>query len=329
MQSPESFKDLLFSVHPGNFEKMALSLFRYQAKENSVYRTYLEHLNVNPKDIDAIDQIPFLPVELFRNHKVMTGHQPVAKIFRSSGTTGSIASQHYVADIQLYEKSLLHCFRQFYGDPAEYIFLALLPSYLERAQSSLVYMAQVLIRESNHSSSGFFKDDLPKLLALIEQERNAPRKIFLLGVSFALLDLAQQYKPQLGRAIVMETGGMKGRREELIREELHHELKMGFGIETIHSEYGMTELLSQAYSAGNGSFRCPPWMSVLIRDISDPFAFLPQGDSGAINIIDFANLYSCSFIATSDIGRCHAHGSFEVLGRLDHSEIRGCSLLMP
>lgn len=307
-----------------------MDVFRYQATENEVYRQYIEALKVNIDKITQLEQIPFLPIEFFKTHEIITNCKlqiADCKIFTSSGTTGSIQSKHYVSDISVYEKSYRKGFEHFYGNTEEYCILALLPSYLEREGSSLIYMMDDLIKKSKHPESGFYLNNYDELLLKLKQLQG--QKILLVGVTYALLDLVEllgegDYK----NLIVMETGGMKGKREELVREELHERLCKGFGVDVIHSEYGMTELLSQAYSKGNGVFDCPPWMRILIRDTNDPFTSLPHNKTGGINVIDLANINSCSFIATQDLGRSVSDTSFEVLGRFDNSDIRGCNLLV-
>lgn len=325
----KSLKSRIFKISDAEeFNSLTLDIFRYQAASNKTYRKYLGQLGVNPYIIKSLKEIPFLPIEFFKNHKIVTGEENTRIIFESSGTTEGDKSRHYVTDPQLYINSLTKCFRLFYGDPEDYSMLALLPSYLERSESSLVFMARHLIKLTGHPDSGFYLhnlDDLTEKLVQLEQNK---QKTILLGVSFALLDLADKYPSPLKHTIIIETGGMKGRREEITREELHNILKKAFGVKKIHSEYGMTELLSQAWSEKDGIFNPPPWMKVIIRDAYDPFSYVPEGKSGGINIIDQANIYSCSFIATQDIGKSYPDGSFEVLGRFDNSDIRGCNLMV-
>jgi phenylacetate-coenzyme A ligase PaaK-like adenylate-forming protein len=312
-----------------DFLGIALKVFNYQYDNNCIYRQFVQSLGKDVSLIDSVEKIPFLPVEFFRNHRILTGDRKVEIVFESSGTTGTIPGKHYVSDVSLYEESFLRCFRYFYGDPEEYMFAALLPSYTERSGSSLVYMADRLIKKSGYPGSGFYKENTCELLSAIEKAKDDKRKILLLGVSFALLDLAENRPPDLSGVIVMETGGMKGRRKELIRSELHSILKDKLNIPEVHSEYGMTELLSQAYSKGDGLFHCPPWMKILLRDPQDPLTvFTEPAGTGGINIIDLANINSCSFIATGDLGKSHEDGSFEVIGRFDNSDIRGCNLLV-
>jgi phenylacetate-coenzyme A ligase PaaK-like adenylate-forming protein len=314
-----------------HFISLALGVFHWQSQNNPVYHSYLELLGKDPHAITGLHDIPFLPVSFFKFHEVITpdekNKQEESLVFTSSGTTGSPVSRHIVTDAGLYRQSLLNGFRHFYGPPRDYCFVALLPSTLERKDSSLVFMVQELIRNGNHPQSGFFlhhHEDLAKILETVEKQK---QKTILLGVSYALLDFAERYPMKLKHTLVMETGGMKGRRKEITRQELHTLLKRAFVVSHIHSEYGMTELLSQAYSKGDGIFECPPWMKVLIRDRYDPFWPVPMGQAGGINIIDLANINSCSFIETEDLGRILPSGNFEVLGRLEQSEIRGCNLM--
>ncbi len=311
-----------------DFETLALEVFRYQAKNNETYSKYLNHLGIIPGSIYKLDRIPFLPIEFFKTRKIITGKDVPGKIFTSSGTTGAGTSKHYVTDISLYQESFTRTFQYFYGNPEQYCILALLPSYLEREGSSLIYMMDYLIKKSNNPESGFYLDKLDDLAEKIVRLREQNQKILLFGVSFALLNLAEKYKPDLSGQIVMETGGMKGRREEIIREELHKVLCKAFNTKLIHSEYGMTELLSQAYSKGDRIFHTPPWMKILIRDGYDPFSYVKKGRSGGINVIDLANYNSCSFIETSDLGLLLPDGGFEVSGRFDSSDIRGCNLMV-
>lgn len=325
-----SFTDKIFQLRSSReFNGLSLELFHYQLKENAIYAEYVSHLGIDAGSIGQSEQIPFLPIEFYKSHKVISGSFEEEVIFSSSGTSGMRSSKHYVYDLSLYRNSFMNGFHKFYGDPAGYCILGLLPSYLERGGSSLVYMVKELMEAGTHSESGFFLDEHQLLANNLRSLSTSNDPAILIGVSFALLDFAEQFGFPLGEnIIIMETGGMKGRREEITREELHRRLCDAFQLKAIHSEYGMTELLSQAYSVGNGRFHTPPWMKVLIRDILDPFSILPDGQAGAINIIDLANVHSCAFIETQDIGRLHPDGSFEVLGRTDASDIRGCSLLI-
>jgi phenylacetate-coenzyme A ligase PaaK-like adenylate-forming protein len=310
------------------FQAVALEIFQYQSQNVPVYRDFIAHLKINPSEITDYHKIPFLPVEIFKSQKIIAHNKEAEIIFESSSTSGSVPSRHYVADLNIYEESFLKGFRNFYNEPPGLCILALLPSYLERTGSSLVYMADKLIKLSGHSESGFYLTEHEKLITVLRKLKKAGQPTLLLGVSYALLELAEKFEEDLGGTIIMETGGMKGRRKEIVREDLHSFLKKRFNIGQIHSEYGMTELLSQAYSMGDGIFQTPPWMRVLIRDSYDPFHFIEDGNTGSINIIDLANIYSCSFIATSDLGKLHEDGSFEVLGRIDNSDIRGCNLMI-
>ncbi len=311
-----------------DFEKKALEIFRFQAKNNPVYKEFLGHLKIDSSKVDSVKDIPFLPIQFFKNHRVVSAPPPYELKFKSSGTTGYNRSIHYVKSADLYKKSFIQGFKYFFGDISSYTILALLPSYIEQGESSLVYMSNELIKLSQQEKSGFFLHnyaDLSHKLCALEKQN---KKTILLGVSYALLDFIEEYPMKLENTIVMETGGMKGRKKEMLREELHEHLKKGFGIENIYSEYGMTELLSQSYSRGQGLFESPPWKKIIIRDTEDPFTFLPFGKTGGINIIDLANIYSCSFISTQDLGKIYSDGKFEILGRFDHSDVRGCNLLI-
>lgn len=333
------WKDKVLAVNGSTFEQLALDLFRFQYENNAVYMQYTNALQIDPETVQAIEQIPFLPIRFFKSHRIETTFFEPATVFESSGTTGSNNSRHFVKDTQLYKEAFTKGFELFYGPVKDWCILGLLPSYLERENSSLVFMVNELIRLSGHPDSGFYLDDYDKLGSLINELEDRGQKTLLVGVTFALLDFASIYfSGRNGKSLkftaVMETGGMKGRRKEMVRQEVHAVLKKAFDLPTIHSEYGMTELLSQAYSSGEGVFRCPPWMKVLIREEDDPFEIrTPQFQnaasvSGAINVIDLANIYSCSFIATDDAGKLFPDGSFEVLGRIDNSDIRGCSLMV-
>lgn len=318
--------DILNIGDDAAFERMALQLFRFQAEHCKPYAEYLRLAGYNANDIQRINQlqkVPFLPIGVFKWRTVYCGDAEPEIVFTSSATTGMTPSRHPMARLDDYEKTFTAAFRAFYGDPAQYGIFALLPSYLERQGSSLVYMADRLIARSG--AGGFYLDDYGKLIADMER---CPKPKILLGVTYALLDLAERHAPQLRDTIVMETGGMKGRREEISKGELHRLLCNAFGVSEIHSEYGMAELTSQAYSAGGGVFRSPAWMRVFTRDINDPFDLLPAGSRGGINIIDLANISSCAFIETQDAGRTLPDGSFTVEGRIDRSEIRGCNLLV-
>jgi hypothetical protein len=323
----------IFNITEQQFEGEALRIFRYQHAHNAVYRAYCDAIGVPPDQVTALAKIPYLPIRFFKTHVVKTTEFEPQAVFESSGTTGMQPSRHYIKDISLYEESFTRCFELFYGPVTNYSIFGLLPSYLERSGSSLVYMADRLMKASGNGHSRFYLHNVEEMtgwLHLREQILDLPghgaEKNLLLGVTFALLDLAEKMPLRLKHTIVMDTGGMKGRRREMIREELHQFLCERLGVAAIHSEYGMTELLSQAYSKGGGLYRCPPWMKVKLRDDEDPFWIRNEG-AGIINVIDLANIYSCAFIATDDAGRLQADGSFEVLGRVDGSDLRGCSLL--
>lgn len=312
---------------PESFEKVALEVFRFQYHQVKVYQDYCTLLNVSPNKVVRSEDIPFLPIAFFKSHKVLAEGKHPEAIFTSSGTSGSTTSKHYVADLNIYRKSFLSSFQHVYGSIENWTILALLPSYMEREGSSLIVMVSELIERSSHAESGFYLTDFKGLAKKIVQLEAIGKKTLLIGVSYALLDFIESENIRLQHTVVMETGGMKGRRKELIKEALHLQLKEGFGINQIHSEYGMTELLSQAYSVGDGIFYCPPWMKIQTRDTEDPFTYI-SGKTGGINVIDLANLYSCSFIATQDLGRLYADGGFEVVGRFDHSDVRGCNLMV-
>lgn len=323
-----NLKDEIFSITTEQeFERLSLKIFNYQYLNNATYNEFCNHLNIDPVMVKSIDQIPFLPIEFFKSHSVKTGSFKEEQVFLSSGTTGMNQSKHFVKDVSLYELSYINAFRQFYGNVEDYCVLGLLPSYLEREGSSLIYMVDDLIRKSKNSESGFFLDNHKELIGILEKNIKNKQKTILFGVSFALLDLAEAHQIDLSNVVIMETGGMKGRRKELTRDELHGIYKESFNVSSIHSEYGMTELLSQAYSKGNGVFKTPNWMKILIRDVNDPFHFLGNNKTGGINVIDLANVNSCSFIATQDLGKSTKEG-FEVLGRFDNSDLRGCNLLI-
>ena len=307
---------------------MTLKVFRFQYDHNVVYQEFCQFLKKDKTNVKAIADIPFLPIQFFKSHQVLSSQSPIEITFSSSGTTGMINSHHYVTDLAYYEQSFQTTFAQFYGSTENYVILALLPSYLEREGSSLIYMVDDLIKNSNHPDSGFYLNNYDELIEKLEILDNSGQNVLLLGVTYALLDLIELKKFQLKNTIIMETGGMKGKRKEMIREELHALLSEGFGVSNIHSEYGMTELLSQAYSFGEGIFECPPWMNILIRDTEDALTYLPDGKTGGINVIDLANVNSCSFIATQDLGKKNPNHSFEVLGRFDASDIRGCNLMV-
>lgn len=324
----ESFADRIFAEKGGLPENLALELFRFQYATNALYRAYVDALKVDPASVQSISRIPFLPIQFFKTQRVVSGEFEPAVIFESSGTTTTVNSRHLVKDTGIYTRSFMEAFRLFYGDVKDFVVLGLLPSYLERQSSSLVYMVQEMIHRSGRPESGFYLYEHEKLAATLQELEARRQPVLLIGVTFALLDFAEKFPMQLQHTIVMETGGMKGRREEWTREELHAFLCERLGVPAIHAEYGMTELLSQAYSKGKGIFYCPPWMKVLVRDENDPFQFYSENAAGVINVIDLANIHSCAFIATDDIGRIHADGGFEVMGRLDNSALRGCSLMV-
>ena len=323
-----SDQDIFTISSQKQFEKIALKVFRFQYENNLVYQEFCDFLKIDKQSVKTLQQIPFLPIQFFKNHKVVSNTNEIQKIFTSSGTTGMITSKHLVTDVSLYEQSYRNAFSEFYGNIEDYAILALLPSYLERSSSSLIYMVKDLIELSNNEHSGFYLHNYDELIAKLIELDNAGQNILLIGVTYALLDLIEKQKFQLKNTIIMETGGMKGKRKELIREELQEILCDGFGVSSIHSEYGMTELLSQAYSLGNGIFECPAWMQILIRDTEDALTYVNNGKTGGINVIDLANINSCSFIATQDLGKKYPNNSFEVLGRFDNSDIRGCNLMV-
>ena len=303
-------------------------MFRLQHEHNKVYREFCDHLNVAVTDVKSLKQIPFLPIQFFKTHDIVSNHNPIQQTFTSSGTTGTINSRHLVTDVTLYEESYRKAFTEFYGNIENYVVLALLPSYLERTGSSLIYMVEDLIQMTNNPDSGFYLNNHDELIEKLITLDQAGQNVILIGVTYALLDLIEKQCFQLQNTIIMETGGMKGKRREMIREELHARLCEGFGVTSIHSEYGMTELLSQAYSLGDGVFECPNWMNILVRDTEDALTYIDNGKTGGINVIDLANLHSCSFIATQDLGKKNPNNSFEVLGRFDNSDIRGCNLMV-
>ena len=323
-----STHDIFTSSNQKQFDKMALKVFRFQYENNLVYREFCDFLKTDVQKVKTIHHIPFLPIEFFKSHSVVSNSNPIQTTFTSSGTTGMVTSKHLVTDVSIYEESYRKGFSQFYGNIEDYVVLALLPSYLEREGSSLIHMVDDLIQLSNHPESGFYLHNYDELIEKIIQLDQSGQNIILIGVTYALLDLVEKRSFQLENTIIMETGGMKGKRKEMIREELHYQLCQGFGVKTIHSEYGMTELLSQAYSLGNGVFECPSWMQILVRDTEDALTYVREGKTGGINVIDLANINSCSFIATQDLGKIYPNGSFEVLGRFDHSDIRGCNLMV-
>ncbi len=321
--------DAIFNINTSEeFNAMALKIFKHQFENNSVYRSFCDLLYKHPSDVNTISEIPFLPIQFFKSHDVLSSDSGIEETFTSSGTTGQTPSKHLVTNLNIYEQSFKKGFHHFYGNIEDYVVLALLPSYLERDGSSLIYMVNDLIINSNHPESGFYLNNLETLKNTLLNLETQNQKVLLIGVSFALLNFVETYQINLSNTIIMETGGMKGKRKELIREELHQHLKKGFGVELVHSEYGMTELLSQGYSHGNSSFKTPPWMKILTRDTEDALSIQNYGKTGGINIIDLANVNSCSFIATQDLGRVYSDATFEILGRFDNSDIRGCNLML-
>ena len=319
----------IWSINSDNdFNLTALKVFYFQYENNIVYREWVDSLNIEISKIQYYTEIPFLPISLFKTHKIKSFSNNEEIVFSSSGTTGMTTSKHYVKDLNIYKDSYRKGFEYFYGNIEDYTILALLPSYIEREGSSLIYMAEDLISLSKNEKSGFYLYNYNELYTVLNELKNSKKKVILLGVSFALLEFAESFKIEFPELIVMETGGMKGKRKELLREELHSILCSSFGVNKIHSEYGMTELLSQAYSKGNSVFNAPPWMKILIRDTNDPLSLQSNNKSGGINVIDLSNIYSCSFIATQDLGNIAADNSFEILGRFDNTDIRGCNLLV-
>lgn len=324
-----NFAENIFLIkNESEFDETALALFHYQAEKVDVYAEFLKALIINHKTINRIEHIPFLPIDFFKTHQVISKEKNAEITFSSSGTTGAITSYHPIANVDIYKESFRKCFKSFYGDVSKYCILALLPSYLEREGSSLVYMADDLIKQSKHPLSGFYLNNYAALSEKLNLLRDKNQATILLGVTYALLDMAEQFPIQFPQLIIMETGGMKGKRKEMVRDEFHRILCKAFEVSNIHSEYGMTELLSQTYSKGRGIYQTPPWMKILIRDMNDPKNYLPSNSTGGINVIDLANIYSCSFIATQDLGKLHKDGSFEVLGRFDNSDLRGCNLMV-
>ncbi|MEC8211886.1 MAG: acyl transferase [Bacteroidota bacterium] len=308
------------------FDLQAIQLYEKQFSNNLIYRSFCDLVHKHPSDCGSAIEIPFLPISFFKTHKVLTGNPECSHIFESSGTAGKTSS-HHVADIEVYEQSFFNCFELFYGHPNQFAVIGLLPGYLEKPNSSLIYMMQKLIEISDCVDSGFYLDNYQKLHDVLKLREQANQKTFLLGVSFALLDFAEQFPCSLQHTILVETGGMKGRRKELVREELHAQLKQYLDVGDIQSEYGMTELLSQAYAKDNGRFRCPPWMKVLVRNPNNPLDIQAYG-TGCLNIIDLANKNSCAFIGTDDLGRVYSDRTFEVIGRVDSSDVRGCNLMV-
>jgi hypothetical protein len=322
------FINNIFNSNLKNFDELTLQAFAYQFDNNKLYNQYCKHNKIEDKQsILNITQIPFLPIQFFKSKKIVSGAANEEIIFTSSSTSGQGESKHFITDLSIYQQSFFTAFESFYGPIKDYCFLALLPSYLERKGSSLILMCDELIKASEHPLSNFYLHNHAELLEVLNELNNKKQKTILLGATFGLLDFAEKFQINFPELIVIETGGMKGRKKEMIRSEIHEILQNGFGVNKIHSEYGMTELLSQAYSYGDGLFECPPWMKVKISDNTDPFSFVNENKSGVINVIDLANINSCCFIQTQDIGKINNTNQFEVLGRLDYSEVRGCSLL--
>ena len=319
----------IFSIQSEeDFQNVALEVFRYQAQENEVYKNFLKFLKIDYSTVKHTNQIPFLPIQFFKKFELISGNREVEKVFTSSGTTGMSTSKHLVTDLALYHYSLEKCFEQFYGPLSDYTIFALLPSYLERTGSSLIDMVEYWIEKSGSDKSGFYLYNHDELYENLIAHEKTGEKAILIGVSFALVDFVENYKMNLQHTIVMETGGMKGRKKEITREELHSILKDGFGTNEIHSEYGMTELLSQGYSRGDLTFKSPNWMRIMIRETEDPIKYVEEGKTGGVNVIDLANYNSISFIATDDLGKKISHNQFEILGRFDHSDVRGCNLMI-
>ena len=320
-------EDKIFDIQTHGFEPLALELFRIQSKENQLYRSFIQALKIDPQKVNDVASIPYLPVSFFKSHDVVTGDFKAETVFESSGTTQTGNSRHFLKSVNLYQRSFTKAFELFYGSPKQWCVIGLLPSYLERKNSSLVMMVNDLIAMSAHPESGFYLYEHEKLAEVLQKNEAAKQKTMLIGVTFALLDFAQIFRFPLKYTTVMETGGMKGRRKEITRPEVHQVLKDAWHLASVHSEYGMTELLTQAYSFGDGLFRCPPWMKIILRDEDDPLTVKQSTKNGLVNVIDLANIYSCAFIATDDIGKLHSDGSFEVIGRMDSSDVRGCSLM--
>lgn len=323
-----SIEDIFTIKDQSQFDRIAIEIFQLQSTQCDVYRSFIQALRIDEKSITHCSEIPCMPVSFFKTHRIVSNSDPIEIEFSSSATTGMTQSIHAVTDLSVYERSFLEAFTIFYGAPEEYCILALLPAYQERQGSSLIYMVDELIRRSGDSQSGYFLNENKRLFEKLQALKHSGKKTILIGVTYALLDFLDIFKLTFPELIVMETGGMKGRRKEIVRDELHQILCSGFGVSKIHSEYGMTELLSQAYSAGDGKFSCPPWMQIKLRDVNDPLSYIANGKTGGINVIDLANIHSCSFIATQDLGRIHPDDQFEVLGRFDDADIRGCNLLV-
>lgn len=328
MEIVRNFESQIYTVNEDSFLDIALRLFRFQAQHNPVYRSFIKHLSVDVNSVSTLEDIPFLPISFFKTHDIKTGEWPTTTTFTSSGTTGQSTSRHHLPDINFYLNHSERCFEFFFGPLDRYHFFALLPSYLERSGSSLIAMMEHFIKRSGSDYSGFYLHDTARLLTDLQELRNQERKIILWGVSFALLDLAENNPTALASVMLFETGGMKGRRRELTRSELHQILTRAFSVDRVNSEYGMTELLSQAYTLGGQRFQCPPWMRIVGRELTDPLAKGLLEETAGINVIDLANIHSIAFIETEDLGKVYPDGSFEVLGRADNSDVRGCNLLL-
>ncbi|MDB4835443.1 acyl transferase [Cyclobacteriaceae bacterium] len=324
-----NFKRTLFKVNENTFDEVALSLFNHQVKHTLVYKRFVEALGIDIDKVSEIKQIPFMPISFFKNHEVLTEGSTIEKTFQSSGTTGKTTSKHHFTDVAFYVQNTLNIFESYYGGVAEYKIIALLPSYIERGNSSLLAMCDAFIKKSKFAGSGFYLDDFKQIIKELDEARERQTKVLFIGVTFAMLDFAEKHDVQLSEGVVvMETGGMKGRREELTRHEVHQVLQRAFGVSSIHSEYGMTELSSQLYSKGNGVFQSPPWVKTMLRDINDPLSCSSEIVSGPINIIDLANVDSCAFLATDDLGKYTPNGALQIMGRVDNSDMRGCNLLV-
>ena len=322
----KAFIDEIFNCDESSFHSLCLKAFDYQSKENPIYSKYASHILKGNKP-QNIYEIPFLPIELFKTNSIICKNEKAEKTFISSGTSGE-KSKHLIADLSLYERSFLETFKKFYGEINDYCLIALLPSYQANKQSSLIYMIDRLLEINQHEKSGYYLQDYPKLSSTIEDLENKRQKTILFGVTYALIDFAKKFSKKLNYTTIIETGGMKGTRKELLKEEVHNILKNSFKLKNIHSEYGMTELLSQCYSNGNNIFQSPPWMKILIRDVNDPLSIIENNKRGGINIIDLANIYSCPFIATQDLGIAFENNCFSIIGRFSNSDIRGCNLLL-
>ncbi|TDX94371.1 acyl-protein synthetase LuxE [Chryseobacterium daecheongense] len=325
----------IFNIHTEqDFLNVALETFRYQYENVDIYKSFVDYLKIDPNQVDELTKIPFLPIEMFKNHQILDKNVTADLFFQSSGTTQMNLSKHYIADESIYQESIYKSFEQFIGKPEDFIFLGLLPSYLERQNSSLIYMVDYLMKKSAKPENGYFLYNHSDLFELLNTLKD--KKVILFGVSFALLDFLDYCHSErneesltfLDNLIVIETGGMKGRKEEMTKDELLKILQDGFKTDKIYSEYSMTELLSQAYSLGDNEYQCPNWMRIMVRNAEDPFSYEKTGRTGAVNIIDLANIHSCSFIATQDLGKILENEKFQILGRIDHSDIRGCSLLV-